>query len=663
MKNRLNISFRQKQLYLDNDPLQPVIVQCNLDGTAEYVPGTVPQPNWVDMTQHTEGLDQFKLSWSATSSDATESGSSERGDNGSNYQKGLSVDLTFSEAAFEFIFSWLMTETCQMLNAVEVLIRDMDCGKNYRVFEIKVDNVKYSPYDSPCILTMPLRESDSTIHVFQKTIIEDNWQGWFNKDGTSTKDHPTFQMIIEKKPKFFLGVLCGLVYIAGMLSVGILIALNEGKRWISKCLGFTYFCPSPLIRTYIQNVCDKYGFTYDTIFDDDPANQYRDVCFFWPASTSLKQFDGADYTSPGTKFIWDNRSVLSMTKLLDQLKKVFNAKWYITPNNKLVFKHKSFFDTQTPLYDFTAPGADKINNLTYSYNGNKKPAYGDYQYQIDPQDTCSNEMKWRYNDIVDYDGPANNPMLEGNVTKVFDFASTSFHNDGSSEDFLEEGIKLGRAIAISAVILGLGQIFLATNPLTAAIVAGLLALGYTITNNYLNDFFNNSNLNGMVRVSNSEINTPRLLLWDRETPLNEAKVVKPGFPAVNPVYNLDATAYHDEHPTYDGVGGVFEPGGSVEVVYNYPMYVDSMYTDNLYDRFHEYDNPLRNTLLNQEWEGDVDLCCEWLDLLGVWENEFAEIGAVVTLEKRGPREIKGLIDDFEIDYDNGRINLKGTVLK
>lgn len=663
MKNRLTISFRQKQLFLEQDPLQPVVLQCNIDGTVEYVPGTVPLPNWVDMTEYTEGLDKVKMSWSAVTEDAVESGNTGTNEIGSNYQKGLSVDLRFFDVAFRYIYDWLMTLDCQTLNSIEVKITDNACAKNFRIFEIKTDNIEYAPEDEPCIVSLPLREADNAIHVFSKTPIEDNWQNWFNQDGTSTKDHPTFQMIVEKKPKLFLAINVVLIYIAGILSAGILTALTDGRRWISRCLGFTYFCPSPLIRTYIENICAKFGFTFNTMFDDDPANEYRDVCFFWPASTSMKNFDPGDYSAPSTKFIWDNRSSMGFTKFLNQLKKVFNARWYVTPNNELIFQKKSFFTGQPPVYDFSAPGADKLHGLKYTFNGQKKAAFGEYQYQVDPQDTCSNELKWRYNDIVDFDGPADNPMLEGQVSKTFDFASTSFHNDGSSEDWLEEGIRLGRTIALAAVIVGLGNIFVAANPVTAVAVAAIFALGYANTNGYVNNFFNNADLNGMVRVSNSEINIPRLLLWDRTTPLDEAKVVSPGFPAVNPKYNDPPVPYYEEHPTYDGVGGVFTPGGSVEKVYNYPMYVDSKYLGNLYDRFHDSDNPLQNPVTNQDWEGRVDLCCEWMDRLGAWENDFVKIGAIVILENRGGRIIRGEITNIEPDYTTGEINLKGNVLK
>lgn len=651
MKKRLSIEFRHKQLYKDKDILQPVIVVCNPDGTATYQAGTVPNAGWLDVTEDTEGLEDFNLSWSARNGDTD-------GEFGSNYQKGLTGDLRFSGAAFQFIFDWLMTEPCQMLNAVEARVYDHECKKYYRPFELKLDNTEYSPGEEPCIVSMPLREKDDTWHSFQKTIIEDNWQNWFNRTGTSTKDHPTFPFIVEKKPKFFLAITVVLIYIVGMLSVGVLVGLNAGKRWIRKALGFTYFCPAPLLRTYIENICSKYGYTADTIFDDLPGNPYRDTCLFYPVSQTWKNFDS--FPSPSTKFIWENRTVLSFAKFLDQLKKVFNAEWYVTPNNQLVFKHKSFFDTQAPIYDFTAAGADKLYFLKYSFNGNKKPAYGDYAYQIDPQDTCSNESKWRYNSIVDFDGPQNNPMLEGKVQKSFDFASTSFHNDGTTLDFLEEAVKMGRLVAVGALLIGMGQLFLAANFITVAIVVGLLAAGYNITNEYVNDFFDNSDLNGMVRVASSEINIPRLLLWDRTTPLDQAKVVTVEDPAQNPYYNLDAVDYYTEHPAFDAPAGYF--GTDVRKIHNYPLFVEEKFTGNLWDRFHEYDNPLKNGQINQDWSGEVDLCCEWLDRLGVWEGDYAKIGGVLVLENRFGRLIKGRIDNFEPSNKTGRIILKGKVI-
>lgn len=670
MNNRFQISFRQKQFYLDNDPLQPVVVQCNIDGTAEYVPGLVPLPGWTDVTRDTQGLDKIKLNWSGVTEDTVESGddSSNTNELGSNYQKGLTANLRFFGAAFQYIFDWLMTEPCQSLNCVEVLLHDNECDKYYRIFEIKLDNTAYSPNDEPCIVELPLREADSAIHVFQKTAIEDNWQGWFNEDGTSTKDHPTFGYLVEKKPKFAqvldtaivytLGTLYSILITSGVVgAVGFLLTWDDFKEFVRRMLGICYFCPSPLIRTYIENVCGKYGFTFDTMFDDIPGNKYRDVSMFFPAMVTQKHFDPG-FVAASTKFMWDNRTLMPMAVFLNKLKKVFNAEWYVTPNKKLIFQHKSFFDNQVPIYDFTIAG-NIIYFLKYTFNGRKKPAYGDYEYLIDPQDLCSTEPKWRYNDIVDYDGPANNPMLEGKVTKTFDFAMTSFYNDGIEKPYIEDSAKKGRIIAVGALILGLGELFLQSNFITVAIVAAALVAGYFWINNYINGFFDNPDLEGMIRVSNNLINTPRLLFWDRLTDMTQAKVKAVVDPASVPYYNLSGNTYYQEHPSDDGVNF----GVDTVNIYNYPMYVEANFADNLFDNFHEYDNPLKNNVINQTWEGQVDLCCEWLERLGVFEGQFAKIGAVVVLEKRGTRLIKGRITDFDLDYDTGIINLKGNVLR
>lgn len=659
MQNRLKIELRQKQLYLEQDPLQPVIVQCNMDGTVEYVTGLVPSPTYQDFTDNVSGLGDINFKWEAVTEDFTEGDAKETNEFGSNYSKGLSAELGFFGDAFRYIYDWLMQEDCQTLNSIEVRITDRACGKNYRVFEIKADNIKYRPKTEPCLITIPLREADGAVHVLQKTIIEDNWQGWFNRDGTSTKDHPTFGIVLEKKPGFFLAIIMVLVYIAGMLSAGLLVAFTDGTRWIRRVLGVCYFCPSPLIRDYIENICLKYGFTHDTIFDDLPANEYRDVCLFFPVEGNFKNFD--DFTAPSTKFIWGNRTGIPFSRFLDQLKKAFNAEWYITPNNTLIFKQKAFFDSAVPLYDFTLPGAFELYDLEYEFSGTKKPAYGNYQYQIDPQDTCSNELKQRYNAIVDYDGPADNPMLEGNVTKNFEFAGTAFHKDGSTEDFIKTNVEVARLVAVGAIIVGLGTIFLAVNPLTAGIVAALVSLGYVTTNNYVNDFFDEPEIDGMVRLASRQINVPRLLLWDRSTPMSKAKVVYEVDPPANPKYNFSGNDYYQEHPAFDAPAGYF--GTDVTRIYNYPMYVEEQFTGNMFDRFHEYDNPFNNPVSNQGWNAKVGMCCEMLDLFGVWENDFAKIGSVVVLEDRNGRIIKGRITNIEPSYKDGTISLQGKVIR
>ncbi len=659
MQQKLKLAFRQKQLYKELDLLQPIVVECDIDGNPTYIPGTVPKPNFEDFTDFTEGLDKLQLNWEATSSDTSSSFSntSETNDEGSNFSKGVSLDLRFYGAAFDYIYEWMMTDPCQILNSIEVQITDVDCNKNFRLFELKVDNLRYAPFDEPCIVSTVLRERDLVIQAFQTTIIEDDWQGWFNSDGTSTKDHPTFIYVVEKKPQFMLVILVALAYIAGILSTGILTTLTVGKEWIRKLLGVAYFCPSPYIYTYIQNICSKFGYTYNTIFDEG-VGQYEQACLFFPVQQYLKNHTTFD--SPQTKFLWDNRTGMSFAMFLDQLKLLFNCEWYVTPNKELVFQPKSYFDNLTPIYDFTAAGSLKLYNFFYQFNGNKKPSYGDYEYKIDPQDTCSNDLKWRYDTIVDFDRLAYNPMMEGNITKNFAFGCTSFMYDGATEDFMRNAIEDGRTIAELAILVGLIALLLATNPLTAVATAALLTVGYVLTNDFINDFFHKDELEGAIRTSSNVINVPRILYKNPESLVDRANVFSVESPTPNTYYNPTSIDYYTKHPAFNASAGYF--GTDVTKIYNYPLYIDEDFEGNLYD-LHEHDNPLKNPIINQEWEGDLDACCSTLNLFGVWENDYIKIGAVVILENRNGRLIKGRIESIDLNEDTGMIHLKGRVLK
>src|SRR4051812_32498079 len=116
-RERLHIKLRQRQLFQDDTP---VVVQCNSDNEAEYVPGVVDQ-TWREFTDQTRGIDKLNLSWDQVNS-GTSGETTETNPGGSNYDKGISLELVFNDAAYEFIYGILLGGPCGLLNAVEVLI-------------------------------------------------------------------------------------------------------------------------------------------------------------------------------------------------------------------------------------------------------------------------------------------------------------------------------------------------------------------------------------------------------------------------------------------------------------------------------------------------------------------------------------------------------------
>lgn len=656
-RERLRLYLRQHQFVND---VGNVVVQCNPDGTAEYVPGTV-DPTWYDFTEHVRGLDQLGLSWDEVNA-GNEGASTETSPGGSNYDKGISVELTFNDAAYTFIYGWLLATACGSLNIVDVRIVDELNGVIYRVFEIKADNIVERPFDAPCELRVQVREADAAWHCVHKTFIWDNWQGWF-QDGSS-KQHPCFLTAVEPRPRLIASARMGLS-IFGQTIPLISALFNENDNAFRRILNVDNFVAAPLVRDIIDNVIGKCGMTADTIFHD-PLSPYYNLCLYHPSAGAWHVNDGINVLSPALWYHFDNRWNVTLAEFLDQLKPVFKAEWYVTPNNTLVFKNEAVFRNTTPIYDFTLPGALPMWEYELTFNGVKKPAYGRYQYTLDASDFASQEAQPLYNDVVDYDGPADNLMLEGSRSHSLDFAATGFVRDAKARgDYMRDLINDGETVAYAVLIL-LGVIVAALVAGVASAVAGaalaatfgIWAANIADKADDLRDNFGSAVYTGAVRLTSDQTGSPRLLLWDGVA-MNRAKVVQvdPDALVPNTYYNPDADPYTDLNTfRYSPVGGLF--------LFNYPMYFDSMFIGNLFDRFHDaLDNPLKSLDAHKAFELETDLCAAALLFLGVADGDFAKIGYRVKLEERGEYDVFGRIEHFSINYDTERILIRGQIQK
>lgn len=653
----LRLEMRRHQLVND---VGNVIVQCDGDGFAEYVPGTVTDTEWHDFTNETIGLEKFSLSW-----DAVNSGSSgdttETNPEGSNYDKGISADLTFNDAAYEFIDAWLLDSPCGILNSIDVRITDRLCKKQYRIFEIKADNITERPDDAPCEVQVKLREADPVWHCVHKTFIWDNWQEWFQDN--SAKEHPCFLTAVEPRPRLIASARMGLSIFGQTIPV-VSAIFSENDNVFRRILNVDNFVDAPLVRDIISNVCDKCGLAVDTIFHD-PENPYYNLCLYFPSNGSWHVNDADDVESPALWFHFENRWNITLAELLDKLKVVFKAEWYVTPNATLVFKAKTVFKNTAPILDFRS-GNPRRWNLETTFSGTKKPAYGRYQYTIDPSDLATQEIQNLYNDIVDYDGPTDNLMLEGNKSEILEFAATGFVRDGRARgdymrDLINDGETVGYALVILLAVIIAALLAGVLSAGAGAALAGFLAVWVANIASKASDLrsnFGDDKYTGAVRITSDQVGAPRLLLWDGES-MERAKVVRvaPEDITPDPFYNPDLDSYDTLNAVqYNPVGGLF--------VFNYPMYFDSQFEDNLFDRFHEQiDNPLMSLDTHQTFTMNTDLCCSTLDALGVWEGDFAKIGYRVIIREKNAYLVFGRIEHFDVQYETAQIKISGQVQK
>jgi len=668
MNGRFKILLRRRQ---NNEEGVDVVVQCNpLTGAAEYIPGTVdnvtsfrniiPVDGWYNFTPFIEDAEKLSLTWDKVNQGNT--ASAQTNQDGSNYDKGISSDLFFFDTAYHFIYDWLLENECQILNAIEVKIIDLIAGGTYRLFEIKNDNIEYAPIDEPCQFRIKLREQDGTWHCIHKTFIWDNWQNWFKDD--SFKTHPCFLTCIEPRPRLVQSARMGLLLFVHSNPVAETIDFLTGfsiREHARRILNADRFVDAPLIRSYIENVAGKCGMSMDTIFNAGQA--WEKLCLYYPQAGFMHESEDDAIASPSLAYHFDNRWLVTIPELLDKLKPVFAAEWYVTPNNTIVFKHTKDLIVLDPIYDFTLDSSTPIYNLRYTFNGTKKAAYGRYQYTDDGSDLASQEMSTLYSDIIDYDGPANNPMLEGEKTKNIEFAPTGFVRDGRAKDYMDllidDGTLVAKiliaAIAVVAAALLIGVI---TAPAAVALTAFVVAWNVALNaeNNELQESFRNNPIyDGAVRLTSEQTLTPRLILWDGESEYR-AKTVQQEIPVPNPYYNPNLTPYNEKNK-------IDQDNPNLNV-YNYPLYFDGDFTSNLYDRYHEViDNPLKSLETHQDAKWSVDLCEDMLNLFGVFQNQYAQIGKIVKLERRNNYNIFVRIGNIAVDYDNNTINLRGTVIR
>lgn len=652
----LRIFFRKHQLQDVDNSNQNVIVDCGTIAT--YIPGEVDH-TWYEMTPYCVGLEKFRSTWDAINQ------SSSSNAEGSNTDKGITAELTFDSDAFQFIWDWLLTTKCQILNAIDVRIDDVICGKSYRLFEIKGDNLKYQP-EFDCRIEVQLREQDLVWHCAHKTFIWDDWQGWFNKDGTSTKNHPTFITCVEPRPRILNSVRIALMffyYSNPLINAIDFITGNGIGDDTRRILELDNFVPSPLVRDYIDNVAMKCGLDVDTIFHRVGTPEYN-TCIFHPATGSMYKNSNDDEVSPSMLYDFENRWDITLPELLDKLKNVYCAEWYITPNNTVLFKPIEELIVLSPIFDFT-DGTYPIRDLTYIFNGKKKPAYGRYQYQVDGSDLGSQEIANLYNDVTDFDGPSNNPMLEGELNKSFEFAPTAFVRDGRTKDYIELLIndgEIGAYILVAILTVIVGALIAGTLSAGAGIALGALLAAWVISisgkaSNMMREFTGSGNsYDGAVRlVMSNQTMTPRLLVWNG-TGMDRAKVVKTNNPTPSSYYNPEGITYAVNNPI-----SIDNPSNNI---YNYDVYFDSKYEGNLFDRFHDIiDNPLKSLESNQSFTFETDLCCGVIDLLGLWNNDFVKIGYLLIIEKRENYTVYGRIGNIELDYSDYTIKIKGTVIK
>lgn len=386
-----------------------------------------------------------------------------------NKEKAISFtgDLIFTGAEYTYMFAKLVTDPVAFTNTVELKFVDDCCGNKEYLFLIKGENVRWC--EGSCELkanATEYTENSKQYDCLKNTLIYDNWNNF------QAGPHPKMVYCIEYRPAILqdvilcFGVLISLILVLMypiVLVVTIIVAIVNAIIAVVNTLGgdideidfdgdsststleeYTAFrdrvqqflvgCgrkhPSPLVRSYIKNVCDKCGIGFVSSIFNAPGSPYYNTVYFNAPVTK-----GNDPTD-NSNWIDKNKPLLNGTRYLDEIKESINGDWKII-GGVLYLERKDYFKSLSTWLDVTTLPEEKVISVCYSWSKKKRFAYANLQYSKDPIDWVGNEALDRVNDIVEWNSPPS-PTQKDEYLKIIPYGPARFRDDGIERDVLSD---------------------------------------------------------------------------------------------------------------------------------------------------------------------------------------------------------------------------------
>lgn len=731
LRHTQNIAF-EPQPGLGIMQFDPIIYVGANPASLTPVIGTVPSPIYKDYTEWAENLNDIVLSITTDVGGAVGEATSTK--------RSASSDLMLTGDAYSFVKGWLRDHVSFLVNTVDVRIEDEGCGI-YEEWVIKPYQITWCD-DDGCYMSVTLQQKDPALQCIQKTMITDNHKGWFplNSQPANGKKHPRFVYCNEQRPNAILimlwwisGVLLLFMYLLTPIInsiiavIWVIKGIIDAIKWLfgGKKIPFSdppkFFDPgdvmktmyletsgcgrmhvAPLIRDYIQNVCDKCGirvdettapifFAREMIINTSAekgvppklrGNPYFNATYMFPqVARGIRIFrrmlvNADNPANVNTVDFWqpENAPLETLHTFLNKLNGLFNASWAVKTINgapTLFFNRKDLFFDNTQVFDFSK-GSDRnnlIQGICFTPSDKTQFAAMSGLYTQDSIDLTGNEALRYFNDHVSLGDFTNNPLYNGinDKTNVY-FSATKFRCDGAETDYVFDAVQ---------------QLLLANAFLPGAMVT-VANLVMKIVNKYA-DY--------ALLLNNETSSAGKVIIWNEDSGFDFARAVTDRSPVptsitggvwpepqINSTYNFNGEPWHNRHIIKTGVLGyphnptfgvyraadvpnllVFE---RVAYMSNYPMMFKAFFKDNLYDWFHWIDDVKINPNESMTWTGRIPLCCEDLKRLKV----FGDGAGVVLGNKVGLLDQyfkEGIITQIDISYktddpDGQYIELKGT---
>jgi len=398
--------------------------------------------------------------------------------------KSFTGELIFYGNGFEIIRQELIDDPAGKFNQVAIKVFDDCCegadpDEPILVFEgiLRGDSIDWC--EGECFVKAQAFEHTAETLKFdcvKSTLIYDNW------NGIQQEAHPRMVYCNEMRPSglqdviLIFGIILNIIFIAvtpvvfvvwliveilnvliGVIN-GIIDAINtipgidinninevdiDGSAddnllqvWADlidqmneSILGCGREHPSPLVRRYIQNVCDKCGIAFESSILNDPESDYYNTVYLSAPVEKGTRDENQTWIS-------ENAPIKTLEGLLQDIKLPFSADYRIE-NGVLKFEREDFFwsgETFVSYQNIVAQGR-LTEKVCYSWRDEDAAAFGRFQYSDDPVDWVGNEARDRYNDIVEFNQPYSE--LQSGAREIFmPYGMARTRTDGIDRDVL-----------------------------------------------------------------------------------------------------------------------------------------------------------------------------------------------------------------------------------
>jgi hypothetical protein len=278
--------------------------------------------------------------------------------------------------------------------------------------------------------------------------------------------------------------------------------------------------PAPLVRYYLQIGGNILGCQIQSDIFQNPNSSRYDTCI-------LNAPENNGRSNPPT-IIGENLPPWTIAEMLDKLATAINGNWFVM-NGTIYLENKDYLESQQVFFDAINESADILETACYDPSPEQPYASTLIKFAEDGREEVGNDILQQYRIEVDYQQFGNTPSLEGRREINIPFAPVRVRSDEMRPLIKYDALSWWQQLGFPNVIL-LGRL--------------------SATQDYM-------------LMEKGTTSVPKLIIWNRQSGINDAKVLNYGQGDFNRPWKLSWLQGGLRRYDPDYINSIAQPNGSL----------------------------------------------------------------------------------------------------